>query len=158
MSTLRPDEVRARTAAALQGLVLTTGTAGTLHEAPCDYDAMPAGVPAQRQHLAFGVAVPSTTEAPDQKQRQGRPLRVSTALRVRLLHKQRTTDAVADMDAALAAESEVIVAVLGVAGTGGLEVTYDGTAERRPIPPSQEVPGAILLQLDFTATHRIATT
>lgn len=158
MSTLRPDQVRARVAATLEGLVLTTGTLGTLREAPCDYDAMPSGVPAQRQHLAFGVAVPTTTEAPEQKQRQGRPLRVATSVRVRLLHKQRTTDAVLDMDHAVAAESEAIVAVLGASGANGLQVTYTGTSERRPIPPTPEVPGAVLLQLDFLATHRIATT
>jgi hypothetical protein len=147
--------VRARIAAVLEGLVLTTGTLGTLTEAHCGYDAMPTGVSRVRSHLAFGVAVPRTESPVEQRQRQGRILYVSTPVAVRLLHRHRSTDAIADVDAALAAESEVIVAVLSTAGTSGLQVTYTGTSSRGSVSDPAEL---YMLQLDFLATYHIATT
>jgi len=151
VATLRPDQVRARIAATLEGLTLTTGTAGTLREAPCGYHGMPAELPDQRMHLAFGVAVTTTKGAPEQRQRQSRPLRVESAVSVRLAHKRRTSDAVADEDAALAAESEAIVALVGTGGADGLQVTYQGTSRREPIPEG------IMITIDLRATHLIAT-
>ena len=143
MDTLRPDQVRQRIAATLEGLALATGSQGTLREAPCDYNELPQGVPNQRQHLAFAVANVRTTEVPDQRQRQGRPLRVESSVSVR--H-------------ALAAEAEVIVAALGVSGANALQVTYNATPSRQPIAQTPDAPGAVLSQLDFTAIHYIATT
>jgi hypothetical protein len=151
VATLRPDQVRARIAATLEGLTLTTGTEGTLYEAPCGYHDMPAGLGDQRRHLAFGVAIVSTTESPEQRQRQTRPLRVEHVVSVRLVHKRRVTDAVADEDAALAAEAEAIVALLGTGGGDGLQVTYRGTSRREPIPEG------IMITIDLRATHLIAT-
>lgn len=154
MATLRPDQVRARVAAALDGLTLTTGTLGTLHEAPCGYDGMPRQVPDQLVHLAFGAAVLRTVPAPVQRQRQGRELRVESTIGVRLSHKRRRSDAVADEDAALAAETEAIVAVLGVSGADGLQVTYQGTSRRS----ASEQPESYLIEMDFSATYNLATT
>lgn len=151
MATLRPDQVRARIAATLEGLTLTTGTAGTLHEAPCGYHDMPAGVPDQRLHLAFGVALTRTAPAPVQRQTQGRPLRVTSTVSVRLIHKRRASDAVADEDAALAAESEAIVAILGTSGADGLQVTYQGTSSRNPIPEG------LLITIDLEASYLAVT-
>ena len=159
--TLRPDQLRARVAATLEGLEIQTGTRGTLHEAPCDYYQIPDAVPAQRQHLAFGVSVTRTggnPPHPGQRQGRGRPLRVESDVSVRLLHKQRETDATADLDAAMAAESEAIVAVLGISKADGLQVSYMGTSERRPVPASQDVPAAVLVTIEFMATHFIPTT
>lgn len=158
MAELRPDQVRARIAATLQGLVLTTGTAGTLHEAPCDPERIVQDTPVQRLHLAFGVLVRTTNPLPTiQRQRQGRPLRVMTTVSVYLLHKQRKTDMVLDRDYAAAAESEAIVAVIGTSGSDGLEVTYDGTPLRQSNPTLDDRPGSILTQIDFLATHNVAT-
>ena len=150
-ATLRPDEVRARLAAALEGL---TVLAGTLREAPCSFDAFPAEVPQARRHLAFAVSLSRTSEAPEQRQRQGRPLRVSHDVAVRLLHRQRKTDTVADIDAAMRAEAAVVVAVLGASSSDGLQVTYAGTSARRDAGSPED---AYLIQLEFTAAHHIPT-
>jgi hypothetical protein len=154
MATLRPDQVRARIAATLEGLTLTTGTLGTLREAPCGYRDIPDGVPDQRMHLAFGVALSNTQPdpaVPGQRQTQGRPLRVVSTVAVRLLHKHRRSDAIADEDAAMAAESEVIQAVLGVNGASGLQVVYTGTQQRSAVSES------MLIEIQFFATYHIAT-
>lgn len=153
MATLRPDQVRARIAAALEGLTLTTGTLGTLREAPCSYDDMPAAVPDQRVHLAFGATLSRTVPVPVQRQRQGRDLRVASDVAVRLLHKRRRSDAVSDVDDAMAAEAEAIVAVLGVSGADGLQVTYQGTSRRADVAQ----PESYMIELDFLATYNAAT-
>ncbi len=154
-ATLRPDQVRARIAAALEGLVLTTGSLGTLNEAPCAAEDFPKAVPAARSHLAFTVSLPSQDAVPVQRQRQGRALRVVELASVQLLHRCRTTDTVSDIDDALAAESEVIVAVIGASGADGLQVTYSGASQRSK---QSDPENTYLIRLDFPASYHIATT
>lgn len=153
MATLRPDQVRARVAGTLEGLGVT---AGTLEEAPCGYDGFPGAVPRVRAHLAFAVAVTSTTIEPVQRQRQSRELRVRDSVSVRLLHRLRDSDEVADIDSAMATEADAIAAVLGTAGTTGLQTVYAGTSTRQAV----EVDGGrfYMLQLDFAATRLAAVT
>jgi len=93
--------VRQGLAAALDGHAVT---AGTLREAPVVYDRMASadGVPDGRVHLAFALAILSTALPAVQRQSQGRDLLVTSTIGLRVLHRLRRSDEVADLDSALA--------------------------------------------------------
>ena len=156
MATLRHDQVRARIAAALEGLTVATGT---LYEAPCGYDAMPGDVAHGRVHLAFGVAISSTSIVPAQRQgtpSSRRPLLCQSTVAVRLLHRHRgATAARTDVDGALQVEGQVLAGVLDTAGTDGLMLSYARTPRRLQVADPAD---AFMVELEFLASYNILTT
>lgn len=155
MPTMRPDEARSRAAARLEGYTLITGSTGTLREAPDGVKGFPAAVPQSRSHLAFAVSLTGTEVAPNQRQLQGRPLRVAHTLVVDLLHRHRKTDAKSDEDDAVAAEWEVIKRMTGATLKGdGLQITYQGTTARIA---NTDPENTLSIRLEFLATHHMAT-
>jgi len=150
--TLRLDQVRARLAAALQGV---TVTGGTLHEAHCPYDDLPQGLSDLQAHLAFGVVVGPTTGYGSERQRPPQPWLVQSPITVRLVHRMRRDHAaVVDYDTMLQVEAEAVIAALAISGADGLALTYTGTSLRQAGSTPIDL---YLVQLDFRAVHSIPT-
>ena len=144
--------VRQALAAVLEGHAVT---AGTLREAPTVYDQLNRadGVPDGRVHLAFAVGILSTSIPIVQRQTQGRDLLVSSRIGVRVLHRLRRSDEVADLDSALTTEGEVVSRLLSQARGAGVSLAYSGTPRRVRVPD----PESVLLELTFDSTYTIAT-
>lgn len=154
MPTLAPNLVRSRIAARLEGFTLTTGSLGTLREAPKGSKGFPADVPQTRSHLAFAVSLPSSDVVPVQRQLKGRPLRMAQAVAVDLLHRHRDTDAVSDEDDALAAELEVVKRLTDDSlKADGMQLTFQSSARTSNSTPEN----TLSVRLEFLATHHMAT-
>lgn len=110
--------------------------------------------PGQFAHLAYSVWLPASdfdaSRDSSRTQRGGTGGLLRTGLRVRWTYRLRADAAVADYDAALAAEAAVILALTGISALGGLHLAIQGAA--------REVvgDGAWLMQeISAIATHQI---
>lgn len=108
---------------------------------------------AQRAHLAYVVAAPSSRVVDGVRRRRDEPLVVRTALGVRFLHRLRPGARREDYREALAAEAVLLAAVADILRTPGVVLTVGDTVSRTELPATSG--GFVLGEIPLTVLHQI---
>lgn len=149
--TVEVSEVRQHVAGMIDAALAASGWV----ESPVVYDAFGTGVSGERAHESYAVGCPSTDyyvpDAPKPRQKEAVGQLVQTDVGIRMLYEIGSGKQVADYDAALDAEREVLNAISAAPRAPGLHLVLSRIPTVRTVED-----GWFSAELHITATHRIA--